>query len=80
MSNTGYGQDRLYGAIDDDDDFIEEWRSSWEPASHTRVDEVMEQETVAPEEPVGPDEPEAFQGQAEQESAPNEADVTWGSW
>lgn len=80
MSNTGYGQDRLYGAIDDDDDFIEEWRSSWEPASHTRVDEVMEQETVAAEEPVASDEPEGRQAQAEQESAPTETDVTWGSW
>ncbi|HSN12303.1 MAG TPA: hypothetical protein VLS51_09370, partial [Propionibacteriaceae bacterium] len=34
----------------------------------------------APEEPVGPDETEALQAQAEQESASTEADVTWGSW
>ncbi len=46
MSNIGYGQDRLYGAIDDDDDFIDEWRSSWVPAAHTRVNEVVEAMTI----------------------------------
>ena len=41
MSNIGYGQDRPYGAIDDDDDFMEEWRASWEPAAHTHIDDVI---------------------------------------
>ncbi|HET7724392.1 MAG TPA: hypothetical protein VFK68_07110, partial [Propionibacteriaceae bacterium] len=75
MSN--YGQDRLYGAIDDDDDFLEEWRSSWEPASHTRVDEVMEQEVVTPE---SQRDDEDSRGGYEPEGALSEADVTWGSW
>ena len=42
MSNTGFGQDRPYGAIDDDDDFIDEWHASWEPAARTHVDDVIE--------------------------------------
>ncbi len=42
MSNIGFGQDRPYGAFDDDDDFIEEWSASWEPAAPTTVEDVAE--------------------------------------
>lgn len=42
MSNNGFGQDRPYGAIDDDDDFIGEWITSWEPTSHARGDAADE--------------------------------------
>src|SRR5665647_2865721 len=52
VSNIGYGQDRPYGAIDDDDDFMEEWRASWEPAAHTHIDDVIEPVSVAPAEPA----------------------------
>jgi hypothetical protein len=50
VSNIGYGQDRPYGAIDDDDDFIEEWRASWEPAARAQIDDVIEPVSVAPAE------------------------------
>ncbi|MBI4899736.1 MAG: hypothetical protein HY829_04580, partial [Actinobacteria bacterium] len=71
MSNIGYGQDRLYGAIDDDDDFIEEWRSSWEPAAHSSIDEVIEPLTVAGGDHVDaqrtpPAETEALEPEADQ--------------
>jgi hypothetical protein len=52
VSNTGFGQDRPYGAIDDDDDFMEEWHASGEPAARTRVDDVIEPVTFSPSEPV----------------------------
>ena len=42
MSNTGFGEDRPYGAIDDDDDFLEEWRSSWEPTPRSQINEIIE--------------------------------------
>jgi hypothetical protein len=76
VSNTGYGQDRLYGAIDDDDDFIEEWRSSWEPAAHTSIDEVIEPLTVA----GGDNEDVEATPAAETSAAASEADLAWGSW
>ena len=47
MSNTGFGEDRPFGAIDDDDDFIEEWRSSWEPTPRTHIDEVVDPVAVS---------------------------------
>lgn len=84
MSNIGYGQDRPYGAIDDDDDFIEEWRASWEPAAHTQIDDVIEPVSVAPAEPApelehvyeeglyapAPAEPETVEPAAEFQPAP----------
>ncbi len=76
MSNTGYGQDRLYGAIEDDDDFIEEWRSSWEPASHTRVDEVMEQETIAPADQGSDEETQPAAAETAEAAAFAEPEVT----
>ncbi|MGV8848323.1 MAG: hypothetical protein ACOH16_02135 [Propionibacteriaceae bacterium] len=47
MSSTGFGEDRPYGAIDDDDDFIEEWRSSWEPTPRSHINEVIEPVVVS---------------------------------
>src|SRR5664280_2882797 len=84
VSNIGYGQDRPYGAIDDDDDFMEEWRASWEPAAHTHIDDVIEPVSVAPAEPArefehvydeglyapAPAEPETVEPAAEFQPAP----------
>ena len=77
MSSTGFGEDRPYGAIDDDDDFIEEWRSSWEPAPRSRINEVIEPVVVSAPEPepvvVSAPEPEPAHGSYEAEPSPSEA-------
>ncbi len=57
MSNIGFGQDRPYGAFDEDDDFIEEWSASWNPAGHTSVDDVPDSATETHPEPESSEQP-----------------------
>jgi len=76
VSNIGFGQDRPYGAFDDDDDFIEEWSASWEPASHSSVDDVTEPASETPPQHEVPEQANASQETA---AAPAEMFPQYGS-